>query len=215
MTVADSARSALGIELGSSKTATAQTYKSVAAGSTPSKSRSGSGSGSGSGSTKPIPHSSGGSVGSGSWYAVETYYLKLMNCTRTGGLVTSSGACSSPGGLSTAPIVLDKGLSDHVSRPYAKLLATSGACDHYINGTPTDRLHRAGYSGWAAENIGCRSAPNPFASVLGTHLFFQAERPCGNYCHWANLMNPEYHRCGIGVWVYHGRVRLVIDFQHS
>jgi uncharacterized protein YkwD len=163
--------------------------------------------------TKPISH--GGTVGSGSWYAVETYYLKLMNCTRTGGWVTSSGSCSSPGGLSTPPIVLDAGLSNKVSRPYAKLLATGGACDHFINGTPTDRLHRAGYSGWAAENIGCRAAPNGFASVLGTHLFFQAEKPCGGYCHYANLMNPAYKKCGIGVWIAHGRVRLVIDFYHS
>src|SRR4029079_9607257 len=31
----------------------------------------------------------GGSVGGGSWGAVETYYLRLMNCTRTGGWVTS------------------------------------------------------------------------------------------------------------------------------
>lgn len=165
--------------------------------------------------SQPKPISHGGTVGSGSWHAVETYYLQLMNCTRTGGWVTSSGSCSSPGGLSTAPIILDAGLSNKVSRPYAKLLATGGACDHFINGTPTDRLHRAGYSGWAAENIGCRSAPNGFASVLGTHLYFQTEKPCSNYCHYANLMNPAYKKCGIGVWIAHGRVRLVIDFYHS
>jgi uncharacterized protein YkwD len=161
-----------------------------------------------------ITHASGGTVGSGSWYAVEVYYLKLMNCTRTGGWVLSNGSCSSPGGLSTPPIVLDAGLSNRVSRPYAKLLAQTGACTHFYNGTPTDRLHRAGYSGWAAENLGCRSASNAYASVLGTHLFFQSEKPCGGYCHYANLMNPAYKKCGIGVWVYGGRIRLAIDFYH-
>ncbi len=166
-------------------------------------------------SSVPITHASGGSVGSGSWYAVEVYYLKLMNCTRTGGWVLSNGSCSSPGGLSTAPIILDAGLSNRVSRPYAKLLAQTGACTHFYNGTPTDRLHRAGYSGWAAENLGCRSASNAYASVLGTHLFFQSEKPCGGYCHYANLMNPAYKRCGIGVWVYGGRIRLVVDFYHT
>ena len=35
--------------------------------------------------------SSGGSGGGGSWAAVERYYLGLMNCTRTGGWVTSPG----------------------------------------------------------------------------------------------------------------------------
>ena len=29
-----------------------------------------------------------------------------------------------------------------------------------------------------------------------------------------NLMNAEYDRVGIGVWVSGGRVRLVIDFYH-
>ena len=87
--------------------------------------------------------------------------------------------------------------------------------DHFVGGTPTDRLHRAGYSGWADENIGCRAAPNGFASVLGTHLYFQTEKPCGGYCHYANMMHPAYKKCGIGVWIAHGRVRLVIDFYHS
>ncbi|MDP9481922.1 MAG: Ig-like domain-containing protein [Chloroflexota bacterium] len=172
-------------------------------------------SGGGSTPTQPIPRGSGGTVGAGTWYAVETYYLKLMNCTRTGGWVISSGACSSPGGLSTPPIILDKGLSDKVARPYAKLLATGGGCTHFANGSPTDRLRRAGYSGWAAENVGCRAAPNGFASVLGTHLYFQTEKPCGGYCHYANMMNPAYKKCGIGVWIANGRVRLVIDFYHS
>ena len=214
ISVADTAASAAGVELGAPATASATTFKVA-----PTTAKSGHGSGSGTPSPKPkpkpIPHSSGGSVGSGSWHAVEVYYLRLMNCTRTGGWVTSNGSCSSPGGLSTNPIVLDKGLSDKVSRPYAKLLASNGACDHFINGTPTDRLHRAGYSGWAAENIGCRSASNGYASVLGTHLFFQDEKPCGGYCHYANLMNPAYSRCGIGVWISGGRIRLVIDFYHS
>ena len=68
--------------------------------------------------------------------------------------------------------------------------------------------------GWAAENIGCRSASNAYASVLGTHLYYQTEKPCSGFCHYANLMNPAYKRCGIGVWVYSGRIRLVIDFYH-
>lgn len=205
MTVGVGATSRAGVPLDKLTTANATVLKAVKKAS----------SGGGGTPTQPISHGSGGTVGAGTWYAVETYYLKLMNCTRTGGWVVSSGECSSPGGLSTPPIILDKGLSDKVSRPYAKLLATGGACDHFVGGTPTDRLHRAGYSGWAAENIGCRAAPNGFASVLGTHLYFQTEKPCGGYCHYANMMNPAYKKCGIGVWIANGRVRLVIDFYHS
>jgi uncharacterized protein YkwD len=159
--------------------------------------------------------SSGGAVGGGSWAAVETFYLKIMNCTRTGGLVTSSGACSSPGGRSVAPLVIDAGISSKVARPYAKRLATAGQCSHFIGGNPGNRLKAAGYTSYIwAENLGCRSG-NPTSAVLGSHLYFQSERswsPPGG--HYVNLMNPKYDRAGIGVWVSGGRVRLVVDFYH-
>ncbi len=160
-----------------------------------------------------ISISSGGSGGGGSWAAVERYYLGLMNCTRTGGWVTSSGSCSSPGGRNVAPLRLDAGISSRVSRPYARLLATSGQCSHYANGGPDDRLRHAGYTGsnWG-ENIGCRGG-NPYAAVLATHLFYQSERSY-NGGHYRNLMNSGFTRVGIGVWHSGGRGRLVIDFYH-
>jgi uncharacterized protein YkwD len=157
----------------------------------------------------------GGSVGGGTWAAVERYYLGLMNCTRTGGLVTSSGNCSSPGGRSVAPLWIDSGISSKVSRPYAKKLAVNNMCTHFSGGNPGNRLSAAGYHSYKwAENLGCRSG-NPYSAVLGSHLFFQSERswsPPGG--HYVNLMNSLYDRVGIGVWVSGGRVRLVIDFYH-
>ena len=162
-------------------------------------------------SLEGIPTGAGGAA-SGSWAAVETYYLRLMNCTRTGGWVTSGGACSSPGGRDVAPLSLSSAISSRVARPYARLLATRNACSHFIGGSPGDRLRAAGFGGYNwAENIGCRSAGSPFASVLGTHLFYQSERSY-NGGHYRNLMNPAFRRVGIGVWVVGGRVRLVIDF---
>jgi uncharacterized protein YkwD len=162
--------------------------------------------------TKPPP-TGGGAVGGGSWGAIETYYLGLMNCTRTGGWVTSSGSCSSPGGRSVAALRLDSGISSKVSRPYAKRLAVGNDCSHFIGGTPGDRLRHAGYTSYRwAENIGCRSG-SPKSAVLGSHLFFQSEKSYSGG-HYVNLMNAMYDRVGIGVWVYSGRVRLVIDFYH-
>jgi uncharacterized protein YkwD len=153
------------------------------------------------------------SIGGSTWAAVEAYYLKLMNCTRTGGWVTSTGACSSPGGRSVAPLWQDSGITAKVSRPYAKKLAVAGVCSHYYNSTPSSRLKAAGYSSYIwAENLGCRSG-DPYAAVLGSHLFFQSEKSY-NGGHYVNLMNAKYDRCGIGVWVYGGRVRLVVDFYH-
>jgi uncharacterized protein YkwD len=164
--------------------------------------------------TTPIARGGGGgSVGSGSWGAVERYYLRLMNCTRTGGLVTSGGSCSSPGGRNVAPLRLDAGISAKVARPYARKLAVNNMCTHFSGGNPGDRLRRAGYSSYRwAENLGCRSG-NPYSAVLGSHRFFQSERSY-NGGHWVNMMNSAYDRVGIGVWVSSGRVRLVIDFYH-
>jgi uncharacterized protein YkwD len=164
-------------------------------------------------SSSNVGSSGGKAVASGKWGAVEVYYLRLMNCTRTGGWVTSSGRCSSPGGRNVAPLKLSTGISNKVARPYAKLLATRGACSHFIGGNPGTRLRRAGYTNHAwAENIGCRSG-NPRSAVLGSHRFFQSEKSY-NGGHYVNLMNRKYDRVGIGVWVSKGRVRLVVDFYH-
>jgi uncharacterized protein YkwD len=158
--------------------------------------------------------SGGSAVGGGTWAAVETYYLGLMNCTRTGGWVTSTGACSSPGGRNVAPLKLDSGISSKVSRPYARRLAINNECSHFIGGNPGTRLRAAGYTSYRwAENIGCRSG-SARAAVLATHLFYQSEKSTGGG-HYVNLMNPAYDRVGIGVWVSGGRVRLVVDFYHG
>lgn len=159
------------------------------------------------------PVSSGGSTGGGSWASVERFYLGLMNCTRTGGVVTTGGNCSSPGGRNVAPLKLDSGISSKVARPYAKRLAVGNDCSHFIGGNPGDRLRRAGYTSYRwAENLGCRSG-NPRSAVLGSHLYFQSEKSY-NGGHYVNMMNSKYDRAGIGVWVYSGRVRLVVDFYH-
>jgi uncharacterized protein YkwD len=199
MTVSTVARNTAGVPLAAAATGVFKTASTA--------------SGTASGDTRTVSITGGKAVGGGSWGAVETYYLGLMNCTRTGGWVTSSGACSSPGGRNVAPLKLDAGISSKVSRPYAKRLAVGADCSHFIGGNPGDRLRRAGYTSYRwAENIGCRSG-NPRAAVLATHLFYQSEKSYGGG-HYVNLMNSMYDRVGIGVWVSGGRVRLVIDFYH-
>ncbi len=133
-----SARSATGTPLGGSVRAVFRTVDKPrpAPAPRPAATRTGGGGGGG----------GGAAVGGGSWGAVETYYLGLMNCTRTGGWVTSGGDCSSPGGRNVAALRLDSGISSQVARPYARLLATGGSCTHFIGGNPGNRLARAGYS---------------------------------------------------------------------
>ena len=198
MSVATSARSVAGVPIAP---AARGTFRTVAKGATPAP------------STTRYSGAAVKAVGGGSWAAVETYYLGLMNCTRTGGWVTSTGHCNSPGGRNVAPLRLDQGISSKVSRPYARRLAVGNDCSHFIGGNPGDRLRRAGYTSYRwAENLGCRSG-DPYKAVLGSHLFFQSEKSYSGG-HYVNLMNAKYDRVGIGVWVSGGRVRLVIDFYH-
>jgi uncharacterized protein YkwD len=202
MTVAATATSAHGVPLAAAVSATVHT---IAAAKPATSSHTTT--------TSHPPTSSGSAVGGGSWGAVETYYLKLMNCTRTGGWVTSTGSCSSPGGRNVAPLRLDSGISTKVSRPYAKKLAVNNLCTHFSGGNPGNRLSAAGYTSYIwAENLGCRSG-NPYSAVLGSHLYFQSEKSYSGG-HYVNLMNAAYDRVGIGVWVSGGRVRLVVDFYH-
>jgi uncharacterized protein YkwD len=146
--------------------------------------------------------------------AAEKYLLSLLNCTRGGGLVLADGSCSSPGGSGIAPLAYDAGISDRVARPYAKKLATNGACTHFSGGDPGDRLRAAGYTSYQwAENIGCRYYRDPRDAAVGLVRFFQSERywsPVGG--HYVNMMNPDYDRAGVGLWVSGGNLNFVVDF---
>jgi uncharacterized protein YkwD len=208
------AKSAAGVAVASARTVSFVTVKRpaaprpVAAAATNADARTGTGSAV---TARPAAPAPGAAVGGGSWASVERYYLGLLNCTRTGGWVAANGACTSPGGREVAALAFDAGISDTVSRPYAKYLAERGACDHFLDGNPGSRLRRAGYTNYSwAENLGCPSG-DPSRGAVATQLFFQSEKPY-NGGHYVNLMNAAYTRVGIGVWVHQGNVRIVSDF---
>jgi hypothetical protein len=147
------------------------------------------------------------------WYDVETYYLKLLNCTRTGGWVLSDGTCKGYGSghysKYVAPIGRSSGLSA-VSRSWAKRQVVNNDCFH---GDVHGRLSAAGYTSWTwGENIGCRDGySSAKKAVLASHLKYQAEKSTGGG-HWKNIKNPKFKWVGIGVWRYGTRTRLVTDF---
>jgi hypothetical protein len=147
------------------------------------------------------------------FYSVELYYLKLVNCTRTGGWVLSDGSCKGYGSgrysKYVAPLKLSPGLSN-VARGWAKKLTLAVACKH---GDAGARLRAAGYtSGTWGENIGCGDGyGNAHQAVLWSHRRFQAEKSSGGG-HWRNIKNARFKWIGIGVWKANGHVRLVTDF---
>ena len=159
----------------------------------------------------------GGGIASASapYRASEVYYMNLMNCTRTGGWVTSSGACSTAG-HHTMPaqgrLSLDASISNKVSRPYAKYMADNKIFIHEGYHDPPWRLcHWGGYCGpsWG-ENIAWPSSAGQ-AGMIAVELFYQSESWCR--CeHYYNIMASYFHRAGVGVWVSGGAVRVSIDF---
>ena len=149
------------------------------------------------------------------WLTDEAFYLKLVNCTRTGGWVQSNGGCTAYGsGRYSAyvkPLVRSGALSDLTARPYAKVIAIKGVCGHNYDGSLTTRMSRAGFSGSWGENLACHSALSTRAMVIWAHRVFQSEKSY-NGPHWKNIKNPRYTQIGIGVWKDGSRTRLVTDF---
>src|SRR2546423_3635499 len=99
----------------------------------------------------PVPATSASTVpyAPPTWLSTEQWYLGLINCTRTGGLVLADGSCRGYGtGRYSAyvrPLTRSAGISDHVSRPYARLLAVRNLCNHWYDGDPGGRPRPAGY----------------------------------------------------------------------
>ncbi|MGZ6266515.1 MAG: Ig-like domain-containing protein, partial [Candidatus Limnocylindrales bacterium] len=163
----------------------------------------------------------GGGGGTGAFGSVaaqrrdlEVYYLGLMNCTRTGGWLTSSGGCSTAAHhtMPAQPALnLDDTISLKVARPYAKYLADRNLLTHSGGGTTTrGRFQAAGYGGGSwGENI---ASPHNDGTggMIASQLFFQAEAPYRGG-HYYNIMDVYFHRVGIGVWVSNS-IRLVVDF---
>ena len=166
----------------------------------------------GGGGTRHIGH--GGSVGAGTWHAVETLLPGAHELHPDGWLGDLRRRLQQPGRQRASPRSSSaRGSATEVSRPYAKIPGRNGDLQPLRpgrSGRPVapGRLRRR----LPGRTSGVAPAPNPYASVLGTHLYFQSEKPCGGYCHYANIMSSKMKYVGIGVWVGHGRVRLVIDF---
>ncbi len=149
------------------------------------------------------------------WYPSEVYYFNLMNCTRTGGWVTQTGACSSvtKHTLPAQPALkLSAAISNKVARPFAKYMSDRKILNHYAYHDPHWRLCNWGGmcgSSWG-ENIASPSSSGR-SGMIAIERFYQNESWCR--CeHYYNIMAPFLHQAGVGVWVTGGTVRVSIDF---
>src|SRR5262245_9826808 len=111
------------------------------------------------------------------WESVESYYLKLINCTRTGGWVKKDGHCDGYGSGKYSKYVAplkSSGAAANVARKWARHLADENACGH---GDPGARLRKAGVRvSWWGENVGCNNWDSVYSAVLQSHRSMQAEK---------------------------------------
>ena len=198
LTIAGSARSAAGQALATDPTATVlkatfSTVHKVAAAPKP---------------RTDTPKPAGGSSSSSPWYSTEKYFLSLINCTHTGGWVSSSGVCTGRGTNGHAALSLNATISNGASRPWAKYLAQTSQLYH---GCPACRLSAIGYSnGWWGENLAWWSG-TPTGGAVQAVLFFQSEKASLGG-HYVNMMDSRGRSAGVGVWQANGRVVFCIDF---
>lgn len=149
----------------------------------------------------------------------EQYAHSLLNCTRTGGFVTRSGACLARGSgkysAKRAPLRLHRNISHKVAWPWAWALNVNDVCGHVITGKPSlgQRLRSKGFRHHTyGENVGCAwGTADARAVVLAVHRAMQAEKWYQGG-HWKNIKNPAYKSVGIGVARGNGRVMVVWDF---
>jgi len=131
---------------------------------------------------------------------------------RGGGLVTATGACSSPGGSGIRRSCLTPDPATPSPARYAKLLATTAVCSHFDGGNPGS-TPRAGYRAtaggrtWARiraqrHRVGLgtqRTSSRAFVEPARRHLGQHDERP---------TRGRDRRR------VSGGQIRIVIDFYH-
>jgi hypothetical protein len=151
--------------------------------------------------------------------AAEKYAQSLLNCTRTGGFVTKSGACLARGSgkysVKRPPLRLHRNISLKVAWPWARAMNAYNVCDHVIPGKPrlAQRMRSKGFRYWYyGENVGCVWQTNDAkAAVLAVHRMMQAEKRYRGG-HWRNIKEKGFRSVGVGVATGNGRVMVVWDF---
>lgn len=148
---------------------------------------------------------------------LERFALSLVNCTRGGGWVRTDGTCKDRGtGKHSAyrkPLKLSGGISDRVSRPWARRIAKADFCGHTLGSSNIDRRFRAGGYGGAThgESVGCSGGYTVRQMIIRTHRMMQSEKSSNGW-HWRNMKNPDFGRVGVGVAKVGGQTRVVYDF---
>jgi hypothetical protein len=148
----------------------------------------------------------------------ERLAYRLVDCLRTGGKVTLEGRCRGYAGgrysRERRPLARSDKISNQVSWPWARELASSNSCTHELGRSSVDwRFRSAGFMNAVnGENVACHSGKSARAMVIYWVRYWYRERKWGGP-HWRQIKDPDFRSAGFGVArTRGGRTRLVINF---
>ena len=149
--------------------------------------------------------------------STEQYAFRLLNCLRTGGKVTPSGACVGYGSgrfsVYRAPLDFSQKISNKIAFTYSSRIATAGQCRHDLGSTTDQRFRTVGLrDDTNGENLACLWAATPRQMVVYWMRHWYKETSYGG-AHWHQIKDPDFRVAGFGVARHpSGRTTLVVDF---
>jgi hypothetical protein len=168
----------------------------------------------------PAGAAAGTGISSSEENDLQAFALSLVNCTRTGGWVTTSGRCDRTllkkyRSTRRPPLKLSELISEKVAEPLAVRCAKARRCSHYMIAHYPARFRRAGlstrhigealgYGGWGVRK-----------SIISSFRIMQAEKLNGNWgrWHWRYIKDPDFRRVGIGIAKRGSYTVVVYDFS--
>lgn len=115
-----------------------------------------------------------------------------------------------------APLVLDAGISA-VASAHAWDQARNNYFSHYgLDGSTRDSRLRAGGVSFSVsgENQCYHVGMSEQSTLNWCHAQFMAEPYPGHWNHIANILNPDFHRMGVGIATVNGRTVITWDFTN-
>jgi hypothetical protein len=155
----------------------------------------------------PAGAASGTGISSTTEDDLQRFALSLVNCTRTGGWVTSSGRCdrtlsrkyrSTP----RPPLKLSELVSEKVAEPLAVRCVKRGRCSHYMIAPYKTRFRRVGITTrHVGEALGYGWWGPAKKSIISSFRRMQEEKITGAWSrwHWRYIKDPDFRRVGIGI----------------
>jgi len=150
--------------------------------------------------------------------STERLALRLINCLRTGGMVTPAGRCTGYGSGRFSdyrkPLEFSQKISNKVAWPYAGRVAAAGRCQHGLGGVTTDKRFRTVglRDDRNGENLACLWVSSPRRLVVYWVRRWYRETSYGG-AHWRQIKDPDFRTVGLGVARHSsGRMSLVVNF---